>query len=284
MKKRFTELKPVVLSRLSDIFNKENWTKLPMKYSYFDKICTMLKHFSDEEQDLLIDLTSRFLKIGISEYEYYLEQALGKLKKNLFKNCDRLYILPLLAPENFNKSKSSTHVHYLFRAPEIKNMLPIKNSDIIFIDNPDNIMIKKSIKNYKLLLVDDFVGTGDTAESAINYLKEKLNIDSSKFIILSFIALDTGIKKLKSMGIEIYCKVSKSKGISDYYTASKLSSCILNMEDIEKYIHVNTEFIFGYKKSEALVSLIRTPNNTFPVFWKFKKYENNMNYNPPFPR
>lgn len=36
-------------------------------------------------------------------------------------------------------------------------------------------------------------------------------------------------------------------------------------------MEVNEEFQFGYDHSEALVKMIRTPNNTFPVYWLQKR-------------
>lgn len=36
----------------------------------------------------------------------------------------------------------------------------------------------------------------------------------------------------------------------------------------------------GYAESEALVTMIKTPNNTFPFYW----YEKNSNSYAPFPR
>jgi hypothetical protein len=51
------------------------------------------------------------------------------------------------------------------------------------------------------------------------------------------------------------------------------------MKDIEKKINIRGEFSLGYKQSESLISMIRTPNNTFPVFW-----EKNDFFKPPFER
>ena len=39
------------------------------------------------------------------------------------------------------------------------------------------------------------------------------------------------------------------------------------LSEIEKSLHVDDEFSFGFNKSANLISLIRTPNNTLPVFW-----------------
>jgi hypothetical protein len=46
------------------------------------------------------------------------------------------------------------------------------------------------------------------------------------------------------------------------------------MKKIEEKLNVEKKYLFGYKRSEALISLIRTPNNTFPVFWKTYQHNN----------
>ena len=52
------------------------------------------------------------------------------------------------------------------------------------------------------------------------------------------------------------------------------------MKRIEHELGVSEEYEFGYGKSEGLVTLIRTPNNTFPVFW----YEPSSDNLAPFVR
>jgi len=40
------------------------------------------------------------------------------------------------------------------------------------------------------------------------------------------------------------------------------------MQSIERRIKgLEEKFKFGYEGSEALVSMIRCPNNTFPIYW-----------------
>ena len=46
------------------------------------------------------------------------------------------------------------------------------------------------------------------------------------------------------------------------------------MTQIENKLKIDKNFSFGYNRSEALISLIKTPNNTFPVFWFTNKKHN----------
>lgn len=55
------------------------------------------------------------------------------------------------------------------------------------------------------------------------------------------------------------------------------------MKSIESKIPKVGKFSFGYEKSEALVTLMRTPNNTFPIFWKDCTHKG-QKLKAPFPR
>ena len=52
------------------------------------------------------------------------------------------------------------------------------------------------------------------------------------------------------------------------------------MHEIEDILKVDSKYSFGFNQTEALISLIKTPNNTFPVYW----YEKNGHSHAPFPR
>lgn len=77
----------------------------------------------------------------------------------------------------------------------------------------------------------------------------------------------------------MYTHLTFNKGITDNYTEEELSEKLMLMNTIESKIKVHKNEKLGFKGSEALISLIRTPNNTFPVFWKERKGRK-----APFPR
>jgi hypothetical protein len=73
------------------------------------------------------------------------------------------------------------------------------------------------------------------------------------------------------------------KGISDYYHSPIREEKTRIMKEIEKLIRMKKRFSLGYNSSEALFTLIKTPNNTFPVFWKEYK-KNGVIFEAPFQR
>jgi len=76
---------------------------------------------------------------------------------------------------------------------------------------------------------------------------------------------------LKELNVETYATHVLNKAISsvtDDAERQRQSSLMDSIEGrLEKF---NAENRFGYRGSEALVSLERCPNNTFPAYWLTK--------------
>lgn len=131
-------------------------------------------------------------------------------------------------------------------------------------------------KNYNIILLDDFIGTGDTIKRRIEWFQQKLSEKKKENVTLYVIclaALEVAKPILDSMGVKYFSPLWLKRGISDHFSGDELKSAIENMKRIE------TEFApkyngqpmpsFGYKKSEALFAIdaFNVPNNVFPVFW-----------------
>ena len=78
----------------------------------------------------------------------------------------------------------------------------------------------------------------------------------------------------------VSASVVRQRGISDFYEDEILHENIQLMREIEDKMSIREKYKFGYKKSESLVTMCRTPNNTFPIFWE---ESGNMKI-APFPR
>ena len=124
-----------------------------------------------------------------------------------------------------------------------------------------------------------FIGTGETAVKGINDILSKV-ADRNRIYVIALVAQNVGIEAIESLGIRIYADVIRFKGISDYYKDEELIEKINLMEAIERKLAIKRKYRFGYGASEALVTMKRTPNNTFPVFWE----ENDRANKAPFPR
>ena len=286
MEKEKSNITCSILNETQNIINELGWDEGDESSTYFNKYCNMLECFSNEQQKLILDLTRKFQRIGVAEYIRYINKALSRFEESVFDGCRKVYILPLLCPSDFGKCKSQLYVQYMFKFPEVRKHPVLVDTETkpIVIETLDSLPNNINDTPNMILFVDDFIGSGETAASAINSWITEYGISKNKIKVLSLIAQETGILNIESIGIAVYCFTILNKGISDNYIGNDLEYRLTIMEGIEDLLKVKEGYRFGYNHSEALVSLARTPNNTFPVFWLETTLDNGVDYKPPFPR
>ena len=252
--------------------------------SRFNRFCERLSMFSRAEQQLIIELTQRFVKIDGNDYLQILIKLLEKIcseRNEIFRDVEKLYVFPLVAPQDIGKTKSSSCVWYYFRDERIKFSPLFRDKELIYCDILKISWAKNTKPKERIILLDDYIGSGETAVAALKWLCDENSIAVDKIIVLSIAAQELGIKHIqKELGANVFSYYIFERGISDYYQGDSLATKTAEMKKIEEILAVEKDNLFGYNKSEALISLIRTPNNTFPVFWK--KYQKNKIV--PFPR
>lgn len=246
--------------------------------SRFYRFCERLSILDTNEQALVIELTKRFKNIDAQEYTPYMVKLLNQIhltENDFFKDKKKLFVLPLLAPEDFGKTKSSNFMWYNFHDEIIRLCPLLKDIDLVFCDTTHFTWIKNLKEGEAILLLDDYIGSGETAVNAVNWLHTEYNVDTKKTIILSIAAQEQGLEYIhQNVQTKVFAYLIRKKGISDYYSDENLAKNIKIMTEIEKKLKVENKYTFGYNKSEALISLIKAPNNTFPVFWlTTKKHE-----------
>jgi len=262
------------VAELTRIFKRKTWEvkdDSDNQLSLFNRFISTLTNFSPEQRKLILELTERFDLIPSSDYEAHIKIALNNLLKDTaldLSEINSIYVAPLIAERDFGKNKSSKYVQY-----SLPNLLPyysqLGNKKIIptnELELPSNVKWETSI----LLVVDDFIGTGNTAKEAIGFLIDKKEIATNNIIVLSIAALREGISLIKNLNVRIYTSMELKKGITDFYSAEEIPNKLEIMDEIEGKIKRHKNEKYGYGKSEGLIKLIRTPNNTFPVFWKEK--------------
>ena len=130
--------------------------------------------------------------------------------------------------------------------------------------------------NCNIVLVDDFIGTGDTIERRVRYIKEKLvkrSVENVKLFIISIGSMKISEAKISLTGAEFFSVYLLNKGITETYLGDEKVSAIKNMESLESKLRPNIGKRrlpnFGYKSSEALFAIenCNIPNNVFPIFW-----------------
>lgn len=100
-----------------------------------------------------------------------------------------------------------------------------------------------------------------------------------------------GYDYCKEKKLRLFCSRFFDKAISESpnYTALEINYKKGLMVQMEKSYgnRITSTFSLGYMQSEALISIMdKSPNNTFPIFWKakhnfniFPRFKNNENRN-----
>jgi len=259
--------------QLFKIFENKNWSFVnELDIDEYDNFCKMLEYLEEDQQDLIISLTEDFLYISSNEYPKHFQLAFDKFyQSEIWMPRGRIYIVPLLREEDYEKNKSSKNLHYLVKSRKTYFQKRYELLKLGFLDLLPHITSPEIIfdrQNDFLCLIDDFIGTGETAASAIETV-ERLGIPKSRLIVISLVAQKEGLDKIKPNVAATFVANEREKAIRG--SAKDEIEKARIMQEIESKMKVKEKYRFGYGQSEALVRMIRTPNNTFPVYWFAKK-------------
>lgn len=258
------------LVQLRALFEAKRWEiEVGTEISCFDRYVKTLSYLNDSQQVFMLNLSQRFLRIPQSNY---LEHLIAPAKRLREAYPDKTLIFTAcLKKEDIGKIKSSTVVLYQFKGTTIKTKVNLGRFRVVDEINTITAM-QINPGGTQIVLVDDFIGTGETASSAAAYVRELLlTVNNDDICVLSIVTMQIGQAVLESQGIKVFSSLVCKKGISDYYSGPQLAKAKTTMEGIEKTIkNLHPEFRFGYKQSEALVCMERCPNNTFPIYWLTK--------------
>lgn len=132
-------------------------------------------------------------------------------------------------------------------------------------------------KIVNIVLVDDFIGTGNTMSRRVKWYQGKVDkkglTDKVRLFVISIAAMEISCTVLDELGIDYFCTIWLKKGISDFYKDNELTDAISDMNKLEYKLEPEVAGRklqnFGWGRSEALFALesFNVPNNVFPVFW-----------------
>ena len=275
----------VYISKLHALFKEKNWYANDNEDFVFEKLCRLIDNFSDEQKELFFELTEDFLWLSGAEYDGSFNAIFNYMLNQIdLKNCTTIYLIPVLKAKDRGTAKSSSHCVYAVRNLLLMNRGFAKFEKVIvedyewLEDHPFTADGRECI-----FLIDDFVGTGNTFDECWLSLLSNTSIAQTYTALVSLILQEEGYKFISSkFGIDIFYNEIRQKGITNRYKGQELIEKKRIMKEIEAHIKPG-KYSFGYKESEALVTMSRTPNNTFPVFWK-KSIIKRVEYEPPFPR
>ena len=256
---------------ISKIFQQKKWITFDGYKSIFQRYVATLGKLNPDQQKLFIELTERlYWKFDYTkDIAIQLNRILGQ-----YNNYQKYYVLRCVKESDQGKVKSPGSVAYEIRNPLIQAQL-IKPIEVLH----NFKAIRNRVTDFTrslFILVDDFIGTGSSAEKCLKDLQRLYPAIGTNRVIMCIAAMSKGVNKLSNMHISVFASIIQNRGISDFYTGYELERNLLLMEQIEAIVKPKKCYHFGYKGSEALVCMKRCPNNTFPIYWHGKQ--------SPYPR
>ena len=262
-----TSLAINILVQLRALFESKQWEiEEGTEISCFDRYVKTLSSLNESQQVFMINLSKRFIRIPQSDY---LQNIIAPVRHLREAYPDKtLVFMACLKRGDIAKLKSPSTVLYQFKGTTIKTKVDLGDYKVVDVFNAQ-IAKQISLTKSQIILVDDFVGTGETASKAAAYVRELLpDIKNNSICVLSIVTMQNGKNVLENQGIRVFNTVTCKRGISDYYAEPQLGDAIAEMESIEKTLKgLKPEYRFGFKQTEALVCMERCPNNTFPIYW-----------------
>jgi len=261
------------LEKLEDLFIFKNWEINKDSTSFsstFNRFCNRLDLFDSEKQTLMIELGYQFLDLGYNDFQPHFSEAIKKIPG--LGDYNSIIVAPLKKP-SLIQTKSADALWYF-----LKNYSDFSyetfGSKLYFLSEWSR--IKKSIANPNiiLILIDDFIGTGETVVETLDELyKESYITDAQPVKVLTLAAQAQGTTFIDSLYKDmVVFSVKLDKGLTDKYTDPELSTKKQMMSEMEQKLRVESDYEFGYGRSESLFAVgRRSANNTFPVYWLEKK-------------
>ena len=130
--------------------------------------------------------------------------------------------------------------------------------------------------NSNIVLIDDFIGTGNTMCKKVNYLIsviKKRKLQNVTIYVASLAAMNFSKESLDALKIPYFSVHWLHKGISECVEESLRANAIKEMQSLEAKLKAEIGKSklpnFGYEKSESLFAIeaYNIPNNVFPIFW-----------------
>lgn len=268
-----------ILLKIEDIFEEKKWDRESVLYTRFIEC---MKRLDEPEQRCILELTKKYTYISLGEYE--------KLMKELFQkasNADllrgKMYIIPLLEytgnyEEEMKQVKSSNFIAYLTKSTFLLYEDWIKGKSINvynFLTQEEIIEINK--KGNLVIFIDDYIGSGKTALKCINAYKGK-GLELDNVLVMSLFIDKLAKDKFEMEHINYIDSNIEYSRIEDFNDET-ITETLKGVAKKIKLPKDAIEYPVGYENTGALISLIRTPNNTFPFFWSTRRGRK-----APFPR
>jgi hypothetical protein len=239
------------------------------------KLTKIYERLSKNERPVFANLISRYELY--TEYTEAVSEIFLWLKAIIDAGEKITLATPYMAPAA--TVKSATHVVY-----ELKSFLSGWGyTDEHF--NSRTTLPEKAKPGRRMIIVDDFSGTGGTIEKAVVALLDK-GQPTDKIVVCLVYAMAEAVTRLLALGVPVITYRVGQKALGDHNFGPDDGGAAAAIYDgIEQRLGhpEHQKYRRGYGASESLVTMMRTPNNTLPIFW-YAGLTEQLAWPCPFPR
>ena len=272
------------IQKLNKIFKSNRWTEKDVDDFVFDNFCYLIDNLDEKQRALIIELVERYRWISVTDYPEKILSTMEKVETEKLKTIKTIYLFPIIKLEDEGNFKSGQFLIYQIKCFK-KHLHKYKSIEFKYVSKFD-ILKDESFDlkpNEVIFLIDDYVGSGETLNACLTEIQSNPNITNDKINIITIASQFEISEEIKKVGISYYADHISKKGITDFVDSELGKEKIEIMLQIEKMIPGGNFFSLGYNQSEALITMARTPDNTFPIFWKTYK-KGQTKFEAPFSR
>jgi len=264
-----TDLTTGELLRLTRALAKCKFDVNDARGSYvFERFGQLLTRLVQKERALVLTLLEDFLHCSSYDLMPLLRKALEAIPAAMLAGIGRVILLPLAETRNDGKPKSSSALLYPAENVILPYMPSFSGKQVSVYEKMALLREQADDRSDSLvILLDDFVGSGGSAVKAIQRYRSDFAKTSDRLVVAVVAAQEQGIKLIAQENVTTYVGIVRKRGISDSSVISDRKAALAIMDSLEGRLGVAADYLRGYGKCEALVTMLRTPNNTFPIFW-----------------
>lgn len=221
---------------------------------------------SDAELELVFDLLSRFDYLGNTE----LSSGFHAMVDQIVAGWNLDPAITLICPPKVDSGADSGPA-VVQTLKTILGKRHIRDFELVISINK---IKDHAAKRSKIVLVDDFAGTGNTIDNKLRTIRALPAYQANPpEIYVCLMAASSAARAALSPSVKGYFAWREySKGISDHYSEPELGRAKAAMMAIEGRLAAEVRGVkvpcFGYGETEVLMGWdANLPNSVFPVFW-----------------
>lgn|GEM_PF-6239118 len=253
-------------SKIVELFQTKGWEiDEDNKKSLYNRYLTTLKSLkSEDEKEIFLTLSNDYRIIDEKDYTNMLIEILLEVFTDQSK--ETVYVYPIEL--NKSKTKSGKFLSYLFKSIRLNYMDILHKKEFIVLEEHTD-LIKKNLEGKRLLIIDDYVGSGKQCIRCFDEVfksivkSNKYRFDKIKEVnIISLVANIKGKEYIEER-ISKYDNVSFETALVTGNVSSEYHDMLMKIGIADK----DGSFL-GYEDTADLITMVRTPNNTLPIFRK----------------